>query len=46
MTSTAPTARNDPADRIRTIAAGLTAAGITAATNGSNLTGIDVTATT
>jgi hypothetical protein len=35
----------DPAGRIRAIAAGLTAAGVAAGTNGNNLTGLDVTAT-
>jgi hypothetical protein len=33
------------AARIRAIAAGLTAAGVTAGTNGNHLTGLDVTAT-
>ena len=46
MTTRTPTARPSPADRIRAIAAGLTAAGISAATNGNNITGLDVTATT
>jgi hypothetical protein len=46
MNANPPTARNDPADRIRAIADGLTAAGITAATNGNHITGLDVTATT
>jgi hypothetical protein len=45
MATTAPDARNQPADRIRAIAAGLTAAGITAATHGNHITGLDVTAT-
>lgn len=40
-----PTATNDPAARIRAIAAGLAAAGVTAATNGNHITGLDVTAT-
>ena len=45
MTTRTPTARPSPADRIRAIAAGLNAAGITATTNGSSITGLDVTAT-
>ncbi len=40
-----PTARSDPASRIRAIAAGLTAAGVSTTANGNNITGLDVTAT-
>jgi hypothetical protein len=45
MNASAPATRNNPAARIRAIAAGLTAAGIAAGTNGNNITGLDVTAT-
>jgi hypothetical protein len=37
-------ATEDPAGRIRAIAAGLAATGVVAGTNGNNLTGLDVTA--
>lgn len=46
MTANTTTSLHDPAARIRAIAAGLTAVGITAATDGSNITGLAVTATT
>jgi hypothetical protein len=40
-----PPATEDPAGRIRAIAASLAAAGVATGTNGDNLTGLDVTAT-
>lgn len=40
----APGPPDNAAQRIRAIAAGLTAAGITAGTHGNNITGLDVTA--
>lgn len=46
MDASTPSAPHDTAQRIRAIAAGLTAAGITTATHGNNITGLDVTATT
>jgi hypothetical protein len=39
-------ASGDRAARIRAIAAGLAAAGVTTGTNGNHMTGLDVTATT
>jgi hypothetical protein len=49
VTHTAPgkaaRAAEDPASRIRAIAAGLAATGVVTSTNGDNLTGLDVTAT-
>jgi hypothetical protein len=41
----APAATEDPAARIRAIAAGLTATGVATGTHGNHLTGLDVTAT-
>jgi hypothetical protein len=46
MNENANASLHDPADRIRSIAAGLTAAGVPAATDGGNITGLAVTATT
>ncbi|MGH3159309.1 MAG: hypothetical protein ACRDNF_22430 [Streptosporangiaceae bacterium] len=45
MNASAAAVWNSPAARIRAIAAGLAAAGLAATTNGNNLTGLDVTAT-